>query len=167
MGWKESERGFTLIELLIVVAIIAILAAIAIPNLLTAINRSKQKRTISDMRNIATAWESQAIESSSYTAAAATFPWPAETVTPEQLNGLLVPHYIKNIPDRDGWGGAFDFASDQPIGSSGQTYAIRSFGWGGEKDGDTYEIGLASDFSCDIVYSDGAFIAYPQAAMKN
>ncbi len=80
---------------------------------------------------------------------------------------LLVPNYIKSVPDRDGWGGAFDFASDQPVGSDGQTYAIRSYGWGSEKDGDTYEIGLATEFECDIVYSNGAFIAYPQAAMKN
>src|SRR5438105_14359454 len=40
-----------LIELLIVVAIIGILAAIAIPNLLTAMQRSKQKRTMADMRS--------------------------------------------------------------------------------------------------------------------
>src|SRR5215204_6206211 len=47
-------KGFTLIELLIVVAIIAILAAIAVPNFLEAQTRAKVSRVLSDMRTIAT-----------------------------------------------------------------------------------------------------------------
>src|SRR5438270_13990627 len=45
-----------------IVAVIGILAAIAIPNLLTAMQRSKQKRTMADMRTIATAWEARATD---------------------------------------------------------------------------------------------------------
>ena len=53
---RRGQKGFTLIELLIVVAIIGIIAAILIPNLLDALQKAKQKRTMGDIRNIGTAW---------------------------------------------------------------------------------------------------------------
>lgn len=59
-------RGFTLIELLIVVAIIAILAAIAVPNFLEAQTRSKVSRVKSDMRSLATALEAYRVDSNKY-----------------------------------------------------------------------------------------------------
>lgn len=60
------RRAFTLIELLIVVAIIAILAAIAVPNFLEAQTRSKVARVVSDMRTITTALESYAVDHKKY-----------------------------------------------------------------------------------------------------
>jgi len=63
---KRSARGFTLIELLIVVAIIAILAAIAVPNFLEAQTRAKTARVKSDLRTIATALEAYAVDERHY-----------------------------------------------------------------------------------------------------
>ncbi|NUP88933.1 MAG: prepilin-type N-terminal cleavage/methylation domain-containing protein [Candidatus Sumerlaeia bacterium] len=59
-------RAFTLIELLIVVAIIAILAAIAVPNFLEAQTRAKVSRVKSDHRTLATAIEAYAVDNNSY-----------------------------------------------------------------------------------------------------
>ncbi len=59
---KANEQGFTLIELLIVVAIIGILAAIAVPNFLSAQIRAKVARTQADMKNIKTALESYQLD---------------------------------------------------------------------------------------------------------
>lgn len=60
------RKAFTLIELLIVVAIIAILAAIAVPNFLEAQTRSKSSRGKADMRSIATALEAYRVDNSAY-----------------------------------------------------------------------------------------------------
>jgi prepilin-type N-terminal cleavage/methylation domain-containing protein len=61
-------KGFTLIELLIVVAIIAILAAIAVPNFLEAQTRSKVSRVRSDQRTLATALEAYYVDYNLYPA---------------------------------------------------------------------------------------------------
>jgi prepilin-type N-terminal cleavage/methylation domain-containing protein len=62
----KKQSAFTLIELLIVVAIIAILAAIAVPNFLEAQTRAKTSRVKNDLRVLATVLESYAVDNNAY-----------------------------------------------------------------------------------------------------
>ena len=99
-----KQKGFTLIELMIVVAIIAILAAIAVPNFLEAQTRAKVSRAKADMRSIGVAVESYHVDNNAY-------PWypnivdhpmrgftPVELTTPiAYLTGLPSDPFVYNI----------------------------------------------------------------------
>ena len=59
---KRSRAGFTLVEIMIVVAIIALLAAIAVPGFLRARKRSQASKVLNDLRLIDSAVDQYAIE---------------------------------------------------------------------------------------------------------
>jgi prepilin-type N-terminal cleavage/methylation domain-containing protein len=62
MQLKNSPRGFTLVEIMIVVAIIALLAAIAVPGFLRARKRAQASRILNDLRLIAKASLSDVVD---------------------------------------------------------------------------------------------------------
>ncbi len=139
-----------IVGLLVLVAIIGILAAIAIPNLLTAMQRAKQKRTMADMRSIATAVEAYGTDNNHY---------------PESLD-VLAPKYIKVLPKHDGWEHPFEYycLHDEKGVCSG--YALGSGAKDGRMERDIKEAlaqeHASTNFDCDIVYSNGQFKEYPE-----
>ncbi len=150
---SRNAKGFTLIELLIVVAIIGIIAAIAIPNLLNAIDRGKQKRTMADIRSIGTAVESYAVDNNHYPV--------ATSIT--ALEGVIEPVYIKTLPTTDGWNNAMVY---QPGATSGRGYTVKSPGKDGATEGSPAG-GQTTDFDCDIVFVDGQFTQWPEGTQQD
>ena len=142
---------------LFAVAILGILAAIAIPNFLTAKQRAKQTRTVIDLRTVATAVESYAAEHQRYPKARSM----------EELRALVEPKHVETLPLTDGWshGLRYECWPEEFC----RSYAIAS----GGKDGTFDETSLAAykqaatqAFDCDIVYANGAFVVYPEGLQQ-
>ncbi len=133
----RREKGFTLIELLIVVAIIGIIAAIAVPNLLTAIQRSKRSRTAADMRAIGTALGSYNVDLNQF----------PKLPTLGDLTTATIPAVYYEGSVKDGWATTYKYVSD------GTEYTV--FSWGKNKISGTG----TSEFDSDIIYRNGQFQA--------
>ncbi len=100
---KNHGTGFTLIELLIVVAIIAILAAIAIPNFLAAQTRAKVSRVKGELRTIFTAIESYYVDENSYLQDWRANPGDYQVSVHQELTTPVA--YLSSVSFQDPFGG--------------------------------------------------------------
>lgn len=120
--FNRGSTAFTLIELLIVVAIIAILAAIAVPNFLEAQTRAKISRVKNDLRVLNVAIEAYQIDNNSIPIHQPT-PWSQWNLLVEGLNGLTSPvSFTTNVAMKDPFSGNKD-PNFFPQG------AVRSYFW--------------------------------------
>jgi type II secretion system protein G len=165
---KAEQRGFTLIELLIVIAIIGIIAAILIPNMIDALQRARQKRTVANIQMAGTAMMAWLTDEAAAAAAGAATNQVDLTkyasISAANLEAQLVSSSMQELPELDGWKNPFDFYLDtaNPLGK--ETMAIRSSGRDQKKSGDTYTPGAfeTTDYDQDIVWTDGFMIRWPE-----
>lgn len=175
---RNRQKGFTLIELLIVVAIIGIIAAILIPNLIDALQKAKQKRTMADLRNTGNAWMSWLTDQVGAASAGAAPSYPGSLLTTsvdhDTLQEYLNPannasfFYMQEVPETDGWKHDYEWFRNANL-LAGNVMISCSKGRDnsydatpGQCNGDwTPGPFVATDYDRDIVWADGYLVQYP------
>lgn len=136
--------------LVVLFALLAAFSAFADDHML-----SQQKRALADMRSLAISVEAYATDYNKY-----------PKVTFEELEQLISPVYIRIVPTLDPWLTPYFYISDD-----GDHYRFVSAGADGKFEPASRELGppvaegkAVTDPNADIIFQDGLFLQYPEAA---
>ncbi len=135
----NGTDGFSLVELLVILAVVMVIGMLGVAQFITAFDRARQRGALADMRTIAAANGTHAVDKGDYAADVAD----------------LTPYYLGVLPPIDRWGFAWGYTY------SNKTYTLSSQGADGTA-GPAAPTGWDGDpFECDLVLSNGAFIQSP------
>ena len=138
---NHNQAGFSLIELMIVILVIGIIAAIAIPQLIEAQERAKQRRSMADMHSIVSANGTYFIDMQVYS---------------PDLTTLATANYLQVPLLNDGWGNPLVYVVNA------NTYTLTSLGSDGAA-GPAPPVPWINDpFDPDISVTDGMFTQAPE-----
>lgn len=154
------DKGFTLIELLIVVAIIGIIAAIAIPYLLNAMERAKQTMTVERISALGKHIEQYIMDHNNVGC-------PKVGTNVRALLPIFKELEIdfNAVEVTDGWG--YDLVLDTDAAAAGRLYTIISYGSDGAPGPAPATPGIVKRFSEDIVWRLGTFQQRPEGAQMS
>ena len=117
---REATRvrpsGFTLVELLVVLVILAIVCSIAIVALMNALDKSKQRATMADMRTVSKALEVYSVDHGFL---------PSDSGGLTALQSVLTPYQSSIVPVKDAWSHLYTYTRDAE-----GNYTLESFGPG-------------------------------------
>jgi general secretion pathway protein G len=147
-GTVTESPGFSLLELLVVVAIIGIVATIATPHLMDALDRGRQRRTMADMRSIATANGMYRVDRGCYADVLVHFEGIETTDTV----------YLQSVPLKDAWGTPFVYSS------GGTSFALTSLGSDGVAGPAAPANWMNAPYEPDLKMTNGLFTQAPTAA---
>jgi hypothetical protein len=110
-----------------------------------------QQKTMADMRSIATALEARATDENAY-----------PNVGFEQLEALVVPVYIREMPKADAWGTPYLYVASETNYRIVSAGADKRFDWSSRRlDLTPVETRLSDNLDDDIIFQNGTFIQYP------
>jgi len=144
-------RGFSLVELLLALVVLGIVAAIIIPALIAALDKSRQKRTMADIRLLGGSIEAYAVDQSTYPVG-----------TGSSALAELAPEYMDAVISKDAWSHDLVYtaaATEYTLGSPGKDggNSLTLIGGGGP----------TQAFNDDIIFRLGSFIQWPEGTQHN